>query len=274
VRVLTLLSVLGLAFAIATVSRTGGARAGAESRPGESSPTTARELAALADHYRRVTWTYERAARLRRTPSSRSSRRSRDRAYLQWTIELWQARARRARARALTAVRRRTHVDLPAAPPERGPIVRRIAYQRSLTWRLERVYPGRVTPGSSDFRHTRSDAYRRWALRLWQRRAAAAALAVVRHAPRRAAVAASLARTFACIHRYEGPWTANTGNGYFGGLQMDGPFMRRYGADFVGLWGTADRWPAWAQIEAAARAYRDGRGFSPWPNAARACGVL
>ena len=23
-----------------------------------------------------------------------------------------------------------------------------------------------------------------------------------------------------CIHRHEGPWTANTGNGYFGGMQL------------------------------------------------------
>ncbi len=23
-----------------------------------------------------------------------------------------------------------------------------------------------------------------------------------------------------CIHRHEGPWTANTGNGYFGGMQF------------------------------------------------------
>jgi Transglycosylase-like domain len=269
-----LLSVLALALTIATIERTGGARAGAATHPAEPSPTTARELAAIADHYRGVTWTYQRAARVKLTPSSLSYRRSRDGAYLQWTIELWQARARRARARALAAVRRRTRVELPAVPAERGPIVRRIAFQRSLTWRLQRIYPGRVTAGSAAFRHTRSDAYRRWALRLWQRRAAAAALAVVRHAPRRARAPAALAHAFVCIHRYEAAWTANTGNGYFGGLQMDRPFMRRYGADFLGRWGTADRWPAWAQIEAAVRAYHDGRGFSPWPNTARACGVL
>ena len=23
-----------------------------------------------------------------------------------------------------------------------------------------------------------------------------------------------------CVHRHEGPWTANTGNGYFGGMQI------------------------------------------------------
>ncbi|HXH87243.1 MAG TPA: hypothetical protein VNI55_01370, partial [Gaiellaceae bacterium] len=30
-----------------------------------------------------------------------------------------------------------------------------------------------------------------------------------------------LVNGFLCIHRYEGAWNANTGNGYFGGLQMD-----------------------------------------------------
>ena len=32
-----------------------------------------------------------------------------------------------------------------------------------------------------------------------------------------------------CIHEGEGSWTANTGNGYFGGLQMSDWFMHHYG---------------------------------------------
>ena len=55
---------------------------------------------------------------------------------------------------------------------------------------------------------------------------------------------------------------------------MDRRFQSLYGADFVGRWGTADNWPAWAQLQAAARAYRSGRGFYPWPNTARACGLI
>lgn len=82
-----------------------------------------------------------------------------------------------------------------------------------------------------------------------------------------------LASAFYCIHRYEGPWNANTGNGFYGGLQMDWSFMRAHGADFLARWGTADRWPVWAQIEAASRAHRT-RGFSPWPNTARSCGLI
>ena len=81
-------------------------------------------------------------------------------------------------------------------------------------------------------------------------------------------------RSWLCIHRHEGPWHANTGNGYYGGLQMDRAFQRRYGRDFIRQWGSADRWPPAAQIVTAERAYRSGRGFAPWPNTARACGLL
>jgi hypothetical protein len=83
-----------------------------------------------------------------------------------------------------------------------------------------------------------------------------------------------LTGAFSCIHRYEGAWTANTGNGYYGGLQMDIAFQSRYGGTYLDRWGTADNWPVWAQLDAAARAYRSGRGFGPWPNTARFCGLL
>lgn len=83
-----------------------------------------------------------------------------------------------------------------------------------------------------------------------------------------------LVNAFICIHGYEGAWNANTGNGYYGGLQMDLAFQGRYGGDFMRRWGTADNWPAWAQLQAAIRAYQSGRGFYPWPNTARACGLI
>jgi hypothetical protein len=76
-----------------------------------------------------------------------------------------------------------------------------------------------------------------------------------------------------CIHRYEGSWDANTGNGYYGGLQMDLPFQRAYGWKYLQRWGTADNWPSWAQIDAARRAYYSGRRWTPWPNTARMCGL-
>jgi len=76
-----------------------------------------------------------------------------------------------------------------------------------------------------------------------------------------------------CIHHYEGKWTSNTGNGYYGGLQMDLKFQHTYGSTYYALWGTADNWPVWAQVIVARRAYLDGRGFTPWPNTARVCGL-
>lgn len=83
-----------------------------------------------------------------------------------------------------------------------------------------------------------------------------------------------LVPAFSCIHHYEGAWNANTGNGFYGGLQMDLRFQSSYGADFMARWGTADNWPIWAQLQAAIRAYKSGRGFYPWPNTARACGLI
>lgn len=77
-----------------------------------------------------------------------------------------------------------------------------------------------------------------------------------------------------CIHAGEGSWTSNTGNGYFGGLQMDYGFMRTYGPGLLAVKGTADRWTPAEQIMVARRARDSGRGYFPWPNTARACGLI
>lgn len=76
-----------------------------------------------------------------------------------------------------------------------------------------------------------------------------------------------------CVHAGEGSWTANTGNGYYGGMQMDLSFQAAYGAEYEAAYGTADRWPARAQLAASYRAWRT-RGWEPWPNTAAACGLL
>jgi hypothetical protein len=83
-----------------------------------------------------------------------------------------------------------------------------------------------------------------------------------------------LVNAFLCIHHGEGSWSSNTGNGYYGGLQMDLQFQRTYGSWALARYGTADRWPPSVQIAVAIRAYLSGRGFFPWPNTARACGLL
>jgi hypothetical protein len=74
-----------------------------------------------------------------------------------------------------------------------------------------------------------------------------------------------------CIHRYEGSW-ADPGSPYWGGLQMDLSFQQTYGGWLLRHKGTADHWSALEQIWVAVRAARS-RGFSPWPNTARSCGV-
>jgi hypothetical protein len=107
----------------------------------------------------------------------------------------------------------------------------------------------------------------------WQRRAAADAALVARLAPQPLFVHDSLLKALLCIHHFEGSWDANTGNGYYGGLQMDLRFQSTYGRIYLDRWGTADHWPVWAQVVTARRAYRAGRGFGPWPNTARACAV-
>lgn len=80
-------------------------------------------------------------------------------------------------------------------------------------------------------------------------------------------------KQFLCIHRCEGSWTANTGNGYFGGLQMNLDFQRAYGPELLSRKGLAHRWTPLEQIWVAERAV-PRRGFQPWPQTARMCGLL
>jgi hypothetical protein len=233
-------------------------------------PVPVGSLRAIVDHYRTVTWTYERAAGEHRTPTAYSDRRSTDRGYLQWSIDTWTKRSYRARARALNRIHRRLRVTLPAAPTLHGQLSDRVAYSRRLTLRLRKLYPGHVSRSFASARAGSGSA----TLRLWQARSAVAALAVSEHGVARPEIPTGLLNDFMCIHHFEGAWTSNTGNGYYGGLQMDVSFQTRYASDFMSRWGTADNWPAWAQVEAAVRAFQSGRGFAPWPNTARFCGLL
>jgi hypothetical protein len=75
-----------------------------------------------------------------------------------------------------------------------------------------------------------------------------------------------------CIHHYEGSWT-DPNAPYYGGLQMDVEFQRTYGLYLYRSKGTADHWTALEQMWVAERAFRT-RGYWPWPNTARYCGLL
>ena len=81
-----------------------------------------------------------------------------------------------------------------------------------------------------------------------------------------------LVRAFICIHRYEGSWT-DPNPPFYGGLQMDYGFQRSYGPELLRRKGTADHWTPAEQIMVAIRAHRSGRGFGPWPNTRRMCGL-
>jgi hypothetical protein len=82
-----------------------------------------------------------------------------------------------------------------------------------------------------------------------------------------------------CIQHYESGggyagWRTNTGNGYYGGLQFDVGFQLTYGRRLFRTKGTAEHWTPLEQMWTAERAHASGRGFTPWPNTARACGLL
>lgn len=110
----------------------------------------------------------------------------------------------------------------------------------------------------------------RWALRF--RREHRLVLALRRELASRLNRIVYLVESFECVHRYEGAWDAHTGNGYFGGLQMDVGFQRTYGRELLSAKGTANRWTPAEQIAVAITAHAT-RGFSPWPVTARRCGL-
>ena len=138
-----------------------------------------------------------------------------------------------------------------------------IARYRRETWRWQRLMGVHRTRAHAVRRH-RSPHYRRWVRSLWRKRA-------VKH--RRRAHRPPHRAQWACIHRYEGHWH-DPNPPYYGGLQMDLTFQRTYGRDLLRRKGTADNWTPLEQMWVAERALRSGRGFYPWPNTARNCGLI
>ena len=96
-------------------------------------------------------------------------------------------------------------------------------------------------------------------------------LALRRKLAARLAPIVQLVIDFECVHRFEGAWT-DTGAPYWGGLQFDRSFMATYGGRLLQARGTADHWTPAEQIATAIVAHAS-RGFEPWPNTARRCGL-
>ena len=151
------------------------------------------------------------------------------------------------------------------AVPVEDDLLERIVRYRKQTWRWERLMGQPLTRPSRNPLSAGSEAYHRWVVRVWKARAVRA---------RRAAAHPPRLHAWRCIQRYEAPWHAATGNGYYGGLQMDYGFMRQYGWFLLRRKGAAHRWTPLEQMWVAERAVRAGRGFYPWPNAAAICGLL
>jgi hypothetical protein len=139
-----------------------------------------------------------------------------------------------------------------------------IDVHRHETWRWQRLMGKPRTPTRYTERRVPKLNYRLWVLKLWRKRAVRARRLAFRP-PHRSA--------WFCIHRHEGAWN-DPNPPYYGGLQMDLGFQRAYGPELLRRKGTADRWTPLEQMWVAERAYRSGRGFTPWPNTARLCGVL
>lgn len=159
-------------------------------------------------------------------------------------------------------------------------IVNEIKFYQQMTWQFQdaRGAP-RTKPSKAKYP---SCEYARWVAEVWIERAHDESLQVKdmiedKKRELQSLVAersdGALTNDWICIHNYEADWSANTGNGYYGGLQMDMDFQRAYGGEFLERWGTANNWPVWAQVTAANRA-KATRGYGPWPNTARACGLL
>jgi hypothetical protein len=146
-------------------------------------------------------------------------------------------------------------------PVERDPdlIERIINRHRQEAWRWERVMGRPLTrelPNPPARPDLRVHAWRQLAVKMRRR---------AQNVPHKSA--------WLCIHKHEGSWR-DPNPPYYGGLQMDIYFQRRYGAGLLRGKGTADHWTPLEQMWTAERAHRSGRGFYPWPNTARYCGLI
>jgi hypothetical protein len=141
---------------------------------------------------------------------------------------------------------------------------RQIRHYHYETWRWQSLMG--VRPMAT--RHTAikdpSRAYKLWVRNLWHRRALRA---------RRQAANPPHRSGWLCIQRHEGAWK-DPNPPYYGGLQMDISFQRTYGRELLRRKGTAENWTPLEQMWVAERAHRSGRGFYPWPNTARHCGLI
>jgi hypothetical protein len=131
-------------------------------------------------------------------------------------------------------------------------------------WHMQRVMHTPLVPTKRTYKTTPSERYFKWVDKLWRNRYQRISSAF-RQVPNKSA--------WLCIHSYEGSWT-DSGAPFWGGLQMDWSFQATYGPYLFRLKGTADHWTPTEQMWVAEHARASGRGFYPWPNTARYCGLI
>jgi hypothetical protein len=157
-----------------------------------------------------------------------------------------------------------TEVPQPARAMPDGKVVRKIKRYQRATWRWQRLMGVPRSPNRRLHLKTRDVRYRLHLLRQWRKRAIRT---------KRRAHNPPHESQWRCLQRHEGPWT-DARDPYWGGLQMDRSFMRAYAPRYLLRRGWANRWTPVEQMWVAERAFRAGRGFHPWPNTARRCGLL
>ena len=150
------------------------------------------------------------------------------------------------------------------AMPDGRVVVRKIKRYQKATWRWQRLMGIPRTPNRRRYLRTRDVEYRVHVLRQWRRRAVRA---------KRRAHNPPHEQEWRCLQRYEGSWR-DKWDPYWGGLQMDRTFMRQYAPRHLLRRGLADEWTPIEQMWVGERALRAGRGFYPWPNTARMCGLI
>jgi hypothetical protein len=151
-----------------------------------------------------------------------------------------------------------------ARPTARAKLTARIGHLIQETQWRQGVMGVRLTPTAYRYRHRLSLGKVRADLRWWNRRAGYAWW-LFTHPPHK--------KGWLCIHRFEGSWR-DANDPYWGGLQMDRGFMSTYAPRVLLRLGYANRWTPLEQMWVAERAHRSGRGYGPWPNTARYCGLL
>ena len=145
---------------------------------------------------------------------------------------------------------------------QRNSLVTYIVTMRRQTWKAQDRAGVHRWPTRYLERHA-SERFLNYLARMWRQR--------LRTVPAPQPQLPAHYRDWLCIHRYEASW-ADDGAPYWGGLQFGYNEWRTYGEPYTHV-ATANLASPLEQMWAAER-YYDVSGFSPWPNTARACGLL